>query len=58
MRRNSLLRGLLPAAALVLAGLLGGCVVYPDGGYRGYGGPHMGYWHHHEGHDGWRQGWR
>jgi hypothetical protein len=58
MRRNSLLRGLLPAAVLALAGILGGCVVYPDGGSRGYGGWHEGYRHHHAGREGWHQGWR
>ena len=44
-------------AVLALAGVLGGCVVYPAGGYYGggygyYGG---GYAHHHHGdRDGWR----
>ncbi len=37
-------------AVLALAGALGGCVIYPAGGY--YGG---GYYHyHHWGHDRWR----
>jgi hypothetical protein len=31
------------AAALAIAGLLSGCVVYPAGGY--YGGGHHHYWH-------------
>jgi hypothetical protein len=34
-------------AVLALAGALGGCVVYPGGGY--YGG-----YHHHWDRDGWR----
>jgi hypothetical protein len=36
-------------ALLALAGALGGCVVYPAGGYYG-GGYHGHYW----GHAGWR----
>ena len=36
-------------AVLALAGALGGCVVYPAGGYYG-GGYHGHYW----GHAGWR----
>jgi len=36
-------------AVLALAGALGGCVVYPAGGY--YGGGHHG---HYWGHAGWR----
>jgi hypothetical protein len=36
-------------ALLALAGALGGCVVYPAGGY--YGGGHHG---HYWGHAGWR----
>lgn len=33
-------------AALALAGLLAGCVVYPEGGPGYYGHPH--YWHGHD----------
>ncbi|HEY1505255.1 MAG TPA: hypothetical protein VGF92_13200 [Stellaceae bacterium] len=35
-------------AVLALAGTLGGCVVYPAGGYYGGG------YHHHWGYYGWR----
>ena len=35
-------------AVLALAGALGGCVVYPAGGYYGGG------YHHHWDRDGWR----
>jgi hypothetical protein len=45
---------LVPIAAIGLVMLLGGCVFYPEGGYRhgGYG-PGWG-WHG----GGWHEGWR
>jgi hypothetical protein len=42
-------------AVLALAGALGGCVVYPAGGYYGGGYYGGGYYHHHH----WdRDDWR
>jgi hypothetical protein len=54
MTRSCTWRNVPPLAALALAGLLGGCVVYPDyPAYRYpapyYGGPYVGVgggWHH------------
>jgi hypothetical protein len=44
------LRRLVPMVMLCLATLLGGCIVYPDGGYRhGWG------WHDHDWHEGWHR---
>ena len=40
-------RRLIPAAALAMAALVGGCVIVPESGYRPY---------HGHGHYGW--GWR
>ena len=44
----SRLRSLLPVAALLLAGMLGGCIIYPDHGYHHhgyyYGGGYGGGW--------------
>lgn len=43
-------RRCLPIIALALATVLGGCVVYPAGGYREDG---YGYGHHHRHYDRW-----
>ncbi len=57
MARTTRFRRLLLLPALGVLTLLGGCVVYPDGGGYGYGRPYYGRgpayaydgggWHHH-----------